>query len=96
MGCLEEALNCHLITRVLSLDVAKNNENVLQAPEPRVRFREFADHGLRLQLLFWIHKPEIRGRTTDSVNTEIYKKFAEHNITIPFPTMEVLLPKNEN
>ena len=82
--------------RSVLIDVAKNNENVLQIPEPRVRFREFADHGLRLQLLFWIHKPEIRGRTTDSVNTEIYKKFAEHNITIPFPTMEVLLPKNEN
>ena len=82
--------------RSVLIDVAKNNENVLQAPEPRVRFREFADHGLRLQLLFWIHKPEIRGRTTDSVNTEIYKKFAENNITIPFPTMEVLLPKNEN
>ena len=82
--------------RSVLINVAKNNENVLQAPEPRVRFREFADHGLRLQLLFWIHKPEIRGRTTDSVNTEIYKKFAEQNITIPFPTMEVLLPKNEN
>ena len=82
--------------RSVLIDVAKNNENVLQTPEPRVRFREFADHGLRLQLLFWIHKPEIRGRTTDSVNTEIYKKFAEHNITIPFPTMEVLLPRNEN
>ena len=63
--------------RSVLIDVAKNNENVLQTPEPRVRFREFADHGLRLQLLFWIHKPEIRGRTTDSVNTEIYKKFAE-------------------
>ena len=82
--------------RSVLINVAKNNENVLQAPEPRVRFREFADHGLRLQLLFWIHKREIRGRTTDSVNTEIYKKFAEQNITIPFPTMEVLLPKNEN
>ena len=55
--------------RSVLIDVAKNNENVLQTPEPRVRFREFADHGLRLQLLFWIHKPEIRGRTTDSVNT---------------------------
>jgi len=82
--------------RSVLIDVAKKNENVLQGPEPRVRFREFADHGLRLQLLFWIHKPEIRGRTTDSINTEIYKKFAEHNIPIPYPTMEVLLPKNEN
>ena len=33
--------------RSVLIDVAKNNENVLQAPEPRVRFRELADHGLR-------------------------------------------------
>ena len=74
------------------IEIAKNNENVLGTPEPRVRFREFADHGLRLQLLFWIHKPEIRGRTIDAVNTEIYKQFAQRKISIPYPTMEVLLP----
>ena len=78
--------------RSVLIDIAKNNKNVLKTPEPRVRFREFADHGLRLQLLFWIHKPESRGRTLDAVNTEIYKRFAEHRIIIPYPTMEVLLP----
>ena len=78
--------------KTILVNIAKKNENVLKLPEPRVRFREFADHGLRLQLLFWIHKPEIRGRTVDSVNTEIYKTFEEHNILIPFPTMNVLMP----
>ena len=78
--------------RTVLIDIAKNNKNVLKTPEPRVRFREFADHGLRLQLLFWIHKPESRGRTLDAVNTEIYKRFAEHKIIIPYPKMEVLLP----
>ncbi len=78
--------------KAILVDIAKKNENVLSSPEPRVRFREFADHGLRLQLLFWIHKPEIRGRTVDSVNTEIYKTFEEQNISIPFPTMNVLMP----
>ncbi|MDE0588081.1 MAG: mechanosensitive ion channel family protein, partial [Candidatus Marinimicrobia bacterium] len=61
--------------KALLISIALGNENVLKTPEPRVRFREFADHGLRLQLLFWIHKPEIRGRTVDAVNTEIYKQF---------------------
>ena len=78
--------------RTVLIDIAKNNKNVLKTPEPRVRFREFADHGLRLQLLFWIHRPESRGRTLDAVNTEIYKRFAEHKIIIPYPKMEVLLP----
>ncbi len=75
--------------------IAKGNPNVLENPEPRVRFREFADSGLKLQLLFWIFKPEIRGRTVDSVNTEIYKQFALNGISIPYPTMNVILPKKE-
>ena len=75
-------------------EIAKNNENVLAQPEPRVRLREFAEHGLRIQLLFWIKKPETRGRTVDILNTEIYKEFARNNIIIPYPVMEVVLPKN--
>jgi len=74
------------------INIAINNVNVLKKPEPRVRLREFADSGLRLQLLFWIHKPEIRGRTVDAVNTEIYNQFSQKKISIPYPTMKVLLP----
>ena len=73
-------------------DIASKNSNVLDNPVPRVRFREFADHGMRLQLLFWIEKPESRGRTVDAINTEIYEEFSRNNILIHYPTMEVLLP----
>ena len=82
--------------KALLISIALGNENVLKVPKPRVRFREFADHGLRLQLLFWIHKPEIRGRTVDAVNTEIYKQFSQNNISIPYPTMKVILPQEGN
>ena len=82
--------------KALLISIALGNENVLKTPEPRVRFREFADHGLKLQLLFWIHKPEIRGRTVDAVNTEIYKQFSQNNISIPYPTMKVILPREGN
>ena len=82
--------------KALLISIALGNENVLKAPEPRVRFREFGDHGLKLQLLFWIHKPEIRGRTVDAVNTEIYKQFSQNNISIPYPTMKVILPQEGN
>lgn len=79
----------------LLTQIALANDNVLKEPTPRVRFREFADHGLKLQLLFWIHKPEIRGRTVDVVNTEIYKQFAQNRISIPYPTMKVILPEDK-
>jgi small-conductance mechanosensitive channel len=81
--------------KAVLIKIAQDNENVMNAPEPRVRFREFADHGIRLQLLFWIYKPESRGRTIDAVNTDIYKEFSKRGIIIPYPTMQVLLPKKE-
>ena len=77
----------------LLISVAMTNDNVKNSPEPRVRFREFAESGIELQLLFWIYKPEIRGRTVDAVNTEIYKQFSQNNISIPYPTMKVILPR---
>ena len=73
------------------MEIAKNNENVLTYPEPRVRFREFADSGLKFQLLLWIAKPERRGRTVDEINTRIYHRFSENSITIPYPTMNLLM-----
>tara|TARA_B100001250_G_scaffold352962_1_gene326025 strand:+ start:1004 stop:2059 length:1056 start_codon:yes stop_codon:yes gene_type:complete len=72
--------------------IATNNKDVLDNPYPRVRFREFADSGIRLELLFWIFKPETRGRIVDTVNTEIYKQFNQNRIIIPYPTMKVLMP----
>jgi|TARA_B110000263_G_scaffold72007_1_gene62975 MscS family membrane protein len=80
----------------LLISVAMTNDNVQNSPEPRVRFREFAESGIELQLLFWIYKPEIRGRTVDAVNTEIYKQFSQNNISIPYPTMKVILPREGN
>ena len=78
----------------LLTSIALENKNVQKEPSPRVRFREFAESGIKLQLLFWIYKPEIRGRTVDKVNTDIYKSFAKNNISIPYPTMRVVMPKS--
>ena len=77
----------------LLIEMAKRENNVLKDPEPRVRFREFADHGLKLQLLFWIQNPEARGRTVDAVNSEIYKKISDNSISVPYPTMSVHLSR---
>ena len=71
-------------------EIELNNSNVLKDPEPRIRFRKFSSSGLKLQLLFWIFKPAIRGRTVDAVNTDIYKTFAKKNIIIPYPTVNLI------
>jgi small-conductance mechanosensitive channel len=71
------------------MEISQNNENVCKNPEPRMRFRNFGDSGITLQLLFWIERPEDRGRITDELNTAIYKRFAIENIEIPFPQRTV-------
>ena len=66
-------------------EIAISSKNVCKSPEPRVRFRFFGDYGLNFQLLFWIEKPELRGRIVDELNTTIFYRFREEKIDIPYP-----------
>ena len=79
--------------RELLMNIATSNSEVCSEPLPRVRFREFGDSALIFQLLFWIEKPEMRGRVVDGVNTVIYNTFMENNIEIPFPQRTVHIKK---
>ena len=71
------------------IEIAKNNESVLEMPEPRVRFRDFGDSALLLELLYWIDYPERRGLIQDHINTSIYKALAKAKIEIPFPKRDL-------
>ncbi|MBC8256008.1 MAG: mechanosensitive ion channel family protein [Candidatus Marinimicrobia bacterium] len=75
--------------------IAINSDNVCQSPIPRVRFRTFGDSGLTFQLLFWIEKPEDRGRITDELNTAIYKEFAIEEIVIPYPQRTIHIKSSD-
>ena len=76
------------------MKIATENSEICKEPKPRIRFRSFGESALLLQLLFWVEKPEMRGRVIDSVNTFIYNQFNENNITIPFPQRTVHLKKS--
>ena len=80
------------VKRIL-IDVAKKSGLISEKFEPRVRFREFGESSLNFQLLFWIDKPEARGRTLDALNSSIYKEFNKNNIEIPFPQRTVHIKK---
>ena len=79
--------------RSVLMEIAQSNDDVCSEPLPRVRFREFGDSALIFQLLFWIEKPEMRGRVVDSVNSVIYNRFIDHNIEIPFPQRTIHIKK---
>ena len=75
--------------REILMNIATSNKDVSTNPIPRVRFRSFGDSALSFQLLFWVEKPEMRGRVIDGINGSIYSKFMDENIEIPFPQRTV-------
>ena len=76
----------------LLLEVAEENENVLNEPSPRVVFWAFGDSALEFQLRVWttrmLHR---RGVFVGQLNLAIYEKFQQHGIHIPFPQRDLHL-----
>ncbi len=75
--------------RDLLVNIAKNEPGVCKTPEPRIRFREFGESSLDHELLCWVDDPELRGRVTDKLNVEIYNRFKEENIEIPYAKRDI-------
>lgn len=71
------------------LDVAVQHPDVCEDPEPRVRFRAFGASSLDHELLCWVERPVLRGRVIHRLNTNVYKRFIEEGIDIPFPQRDV-------
>jgi len=73
------------------LEVGSECSLVCPNPEPRVRFREFGDSGLRFQLLCWVQYPVQKGRALDALNTAVYKSFMTNRIEIPYPKRDLYI-----
>ena len=77
--------------REILLDIAHAEEIVCSNPEPKVRFRLFGASSLDFDLLVWISRPVLRGSVVDKLNCEIYHKFIEHNIEIPYSKQDLYI-----
>lgn len=77
------------------LKLVEGVDGISPSPTARVRFREMGDFSLKMQLLFWIDEPSIRGRVIDEINTRIIERFREEGIVIPFPQTEMRLLNQE-
>ncbi len=71
--------------------VAQKNEDVVEDPEPRVRYREFHDSGINLELLIVIRNPADKGRIVHELIVAVHKEFGAKKINIPYPHREVYL-----
>ncbi len=69
--------------------IADDHNEVCGTPEPRVRFRRFAESSLQFELLCWIDRPVDRGRISHELNCAVYKEFQRCGIVIPFPQRDL-------
>ncbi|MFT6849279.1 MAG: small-conductance mechanosensitive channel [Sphingobacteriales bacterium] len=77
--------NPRFIEKIL-LEVAKENENVLRYPIPRVFFDGFGSNGMKFRLGVWTSKMmEKRPAFMSELYFKIWDKFKEHDIQVPYP-----------
>ena len=71
-------------------EAAAAHPRVLREPGPEVFLREFADHGLLLELVIWIADPE-EGQLSlrSALNLEIWRRFQVAGIEIPYPRRDI-------
>lgn len=79
----------HLVEKLL-LDVARDNENVMEDPPPRVIFKEFGESALKFELRVWssrlLHR---RGVLVSQLNFAIFEKFKEQGVQVPYPQRDL-------
>jgi len=74
------------------LDACEGQQRVLRDPPPVSRLMQFGDHGIELELRFWISDPqEGVNNVRSEVNRTIWSLFKQHDITIPVAQREVYL-----
>jgi potassium-dependent mechanosensitive channel len=83
-----------LVTKTL-LDAAKDIENVLIDPSPRVQFMKFGEYSLDFRLLIWTNQPRRHAEIRSDINYRIARLFRQRGIKIPYPTQEFLLRSME-
>ena len=77
--------------RSVLLDIGMKNDLTCPEPAPRVRFRALGASSLDFELLCWVDEPALRGRATDALLTEVYKRFNAEGIEIPYSKQDIYI-----
>jgi len=80
--------NLETVTRAL-LGVAAETEGILKQPEPEVRFLEFGNSSLNMELLVWIVEPAKHFLLRSRLNFAIDAAFRREGVEVPFPQRDV-------
>lgn len=83
--------------REILLEISDKEEGVLKKPVPDVLFDEFGDSSLNFNLRVWTDTYTTRpGILKSRLYFEIFKKFKEQHIEIPFPQRDLHVKKDES
>ena len=69
-------------------NLIKNDERVLKEPAHQIVLSELADSSVNLTVRVWV-KASDYWPLKFKMNEDVYNKFNEHGINIPFPQMDV-------
>ena len=79
------------------LEATQNHPRILKEPHPVTRLMSFEDHGMRVEVRFWIADP-MNGvnNVRSDINRAIWRVFKEHGIKIPVAQREIrILERSE-
>ena len=80
----------------LLVEIALRHERVLRDPAPTAQVLNLADHGVDLEVGFWISDPEEGSQNVRSdISLVILNEFRARGIEIPFPRRDVRLLQGE-
>ncbi len=71
--------------------VAKDHNEVLKNPAPRVRMRAFGSSSLDFELLAWIPQPVLKGRISHELHMDVYNAFNQAGIEIPYAKQDLYI-----
>lgn len=79
----------------LMVEAAQTTTRVLTDPAPVARLLKFGDNGIELECRVWINDPQQGVNNVRSdLNLNMWRKFREAGITIPFPQRDVYIKQN--
>jgi len=78
----------------IMLDIADNTPKILKEPKPIVRFTEYAASSQNFELVIWLKHYEDRHPVIDRILRDMFKRFKEEEIEIPFNQMDVHMKKD--
>jgi len=75
------------------MEILNSNDKILKEPKPQVLLMEFGDFSINYEIRFWTTLSN-KMEAIDWVNTQIWHKFKEKGIEIPYPIYTIYLKKS--